>query len=144
MDLPYIFDRFYQSKQADQKLYGGTGIGLALVKEFAQLMGGKAYVNSILGEGSTFVLEFPRQEVSFQEIVFEEHINLTESEALINIDVEFTVLVVEDNRDMRDFVCRLLNEKYKILSAKNGAKGLAIIEKQHAEIDLSVFRCYDA
>ena len=43
------------------------------------------------------------------EVVFEEQVNLTEPEALIDIDGEFTVLVVEDNHDMRDFVCRLLN-----------------------------------
>jgi len=45
-DLPYIFERFYQSKQAEQKLYGGTGIGLALVNEYANLMDGKAYAES--------------------------------------------------------------------------------------------------
>ena len=39
-DLPHVFERFYQSKRAEQKLYGGTGIGLALVNEFATLMGG--------------------------------------------------------------------------------------------------------
>lgn len=137
-DLPYIFDRFYQSKQMDQKLYGGTGIGLALVREFAQLMGGRVSADSILAKGSTFNFEFPLQEIFFEEITFEEPINFVEYETLIDIDEAFTILVVEDNNDMRDFVCRLLNEKYKVLSTKNGAEGLALIETQHATIDLIV------
>lgn len=65
-DLPYIFERFYQSKQADQKRFGGTGIGLSLVSEYAKLMGGKVSAESTLGVGSKFFFEFPKKNVSVE------------------------------------------------------------------------------
>ena len=63
-DLPHIFDRFFQSKQPDAPIQGGTGIGLALSKELTQLMNGKVTVNSKVGKGSTFSLCIPYQEVA--------------------------------------------------------------------------------
>ncbi len=134
-DLPYIFDRFYQSKQADQKLYGGTGIGLALVREFAELMNGSVDVVSKLGEGSTFLFQLPMQVVNPQIMVFTDTVEEAEVD-MIELPVDFTILVVEDNEDMRNFVCQLLAPKYNILIAQNGAEGLKKIEENHREIDL--------
>ena len=54
-------DKLLIEEQAEQKLYGGTGIGLALVNEFATLMGGKVYATSTLGEGSQFYFELPKK-----------------------------------------------------------------------------------
>ena len=61
-DLPHIFDRFYQSKQADAPVQGGTGIGLSLCLELAELLNGKVWVESELGKGSTFYFRFPKKE----------------------------------------------------------------------------------
>ena len=133
--MPYIFDRFYQSKQADQKLYGGTGIGLALVREFAELMNGSVDVVSKLGEGSTFLFQLPMQVVNPQIMVFTDTVEETEVD-MIELPVDFTILVVEDNEDMRNFVCQLLAPKYNILIAQNGAEGLKQIEKNYTKIDL--------
>ncbi len=137
-DLPYIFDRFYQSKQADQKLYGGTGIGLALVNEFAQLMGGKAYAESTLGAGSKFFFEIPKKEVAKKEILMPPTIDIQEEE-IYSIGRDFTVLVVEDNRDMRDFIHQLLQKKYtRVLLANNGAEGLEVLKEQGRNINLII------
>ncbi len=66
-DLPHVFDRFYQSAQAGAPAEGGTGIGLALSRELAKMMGGRIWVESPAtgagGEGSTFFVEIPRVEV---------------------------------------------------------------------------------
>jgi signal transduction histidine kinase len=56
-DLPYIWKRFYQVKSS--RMGGGTGLGLALVKEWTEIMGGTTSVESILGEGSCFTVRFP-------------------------------------------------------------------------------------
>ncbi len=138
-DLSHIFERFYQSKQADQKLYGGTGIGLALVNEFAQLMGGRAYAESTLGSGSHFFFEIPKKEVTRKSII-----NITEEiipieEEIYSIGNDFTIMVVEDNTDMREFICQLLQKKYnKILLAKNGAEGLELLKEHGTDIHLIV------
>jgi signal transduction histidine kinase len=56
-DLPHIWRRFYQSKSS--RVGGGSGLGLALVKEWTEAMGGMVFVESVLGEGSCFSLRFP-------------------------------------------------------------------------------------
>jgi signal transduction histidine kinase len=56
-DIPYIWKRFYQSKSA--RMGGGTGLGLALVKEWTEMMGGTVAVESVLGEGSCFTVYLP-------------------------------------------------------------------------------------
>jgi signal transduction histidine kinase len=59
-DLPYIWDRFYRADAARLRPEGGTGLGLALVKELTEAMGGSVSVESVVGEGSCFTLRLPR------------------------------------------------------------------------------------
>ena len=137
-DFPYIFDRFYQSNQADQHLYGGTGIGLALVNEFAHLMGGKACAESTLGAGSKFFFEMPKKEAEMKEMLLTTISDLPE-EDIYSIGGDFTILVVEDNPDMRDFIHQLLQKKYKqVLLANNGAEGLEVLKEHGTNINLII------
>ena len=139
-DLPYIFERFYQSKQADQKRQGGTGIGLALVSEFAELMDGRAYAESELGVGSRFYFEFPKQVTeAFKIIPTGEKTEESEADLIADIGTDFTILVVEDTPDMRQFVCGLLSKKgYTVRSATNGLEGLEQLRKNGSTIHLVV------
>jgi hypothetical protein len=57
--LGKIFDRFYRVDNTDRRLFGGTGLGLALVREIVNLHGGRVWVESTLGEGSTFYVFLP-------------------------------------------------------------------------------------
>ncbi|HEY5523755.1 MAG TPA: HAMP domain-containing sensor histidine kinase, partial [Clostridium sp.] len=59
-DLPFIFERFYRSDKSRDKNTGGAGIGLTIVKAIVESHKGTIIVNSTLGEGSTFVLTFPK------------------------------------------------------------------------------------
>ena len=138
-DLPNVFERFYQSKQADQKLYGGTGIGLALVNEFAQLMEGEVYVESALGEGSTFYFDLPKKEVAIEKMLINIPAETVEEEQIDSIGNAFTILVVEDNHDMRNFIAELLQNKYeRILLAKNGVEGLEMLKEHGTNIHLII------
>ena len=60
--LPRIFERFYRVDRARSRDMGGTGLGLAIVKHLARAHGGDVAVESKLGEGSTFAIEFPKGE----------------------------------------------------------------------------------
>ena len=59
-DLPYIWERFYQTEISQTHMDGGAGLGLALVKEWIEEMGGTVSVESIVDEGSCFSLHLPR------------------------------------------------------------------------------------
>ncbi len=59
-DLPHIWQRFYQTERSRTHIDGGAGLGLALVKEWIEEMGGTVSVESAVGEGSCFTLHLPR------------------------------------------------------------------------------------
>jgi len=59
-DLPFIFERFYRSDESRDKNTGGTGIGLTIAKVIVEAHKGTINVKSIIGEGSTFILTFPK------------------------------------------------------------------------------------
>ena len=58
-DLPYIFDKFRQVERFVTRSQGGSGLGLALVRELSCLMGGNIQVQSTPNQGSCFILELP-------------------------------------------------------------------------------------
>ncbi len=140
-DMPYIFDRFFQSKQANKKLYGGTGIGLALVKEFATLMNANVSADSTVGKGSTFTFELPIKEVLESPVALA---STTAEEILTHEDIilnneSFTILVAEDNKDMRTFICDLLETNYQtIIPTSNGAEAWKILQEKQTDIDLVI------
>ncbi|MCX6001954.1 MAG: ATP-binding protein [Chloroflexi bacterium] len=58
-DLPYVFDHFYKADKSRQRIHGSAGIGLALVKKYIELHGGKVWVESEAGKGSRFSFTIP-------------------------------------------------------------------------------------
>ena len=59
-DLQHIFQKFYRSDNSDTRTIGGTGLGLYLVKQRVEAMGGRVWAESAFGEGSTFYVSLPR------------------------------------------------------------------------------------
>ena len=139
-DLPHVFNRFYQTNQSNIAIEGGTGIGLALSKELAQVMGGNIKVESILNEGATFTLSLPKKEVwgiSKEQINgFDEEINetITGEDSFVHPILltengngknnNATILVVEDNASLRNYLKLILSDKYNVVTAENGQEGL--------------------
>ncbi len=132
-DLERIFDRFYQSENG--KDFGGTGIGLALSRELARLHGGDISVESQKGKGSLFTVILPVTTSGVQPVdktVEEEEFSADLPE--IEHDAEDTdstdtnnlplLLVVDDNKDIRNFIKSSLSSDFRIVEAENGEKGV--------------------
>lgn len=141
-DLPFIFDRFYQSSNSKSRLQHGTGIGLAIVKYLVELHGGTITAESELGAGTTFTIILPLNADTLPHAQIEENpsyeasivpkpivVDGKEITSFVNssaLDEEdhTTVLVVEDNLELRQFVVGHLRENYRIIEANNGKEGL--------------------
>ena len=139
-DLPHLFNRFYQVQVKNMALVqGGTGIGLALVKELMHAMDGEVAVESEPGSGTQFTLTLPKTEAQVEEAwddpdteaLIEEITEQLKGEALTS-PKSHRILLVEDHRDMQHYVHNLLSEAYKVDLAGNGLMALeALGAKQH-------------
>jgi signal transduction histidine kinase/ligand-binding sensor domain-containing protein/DNA-binding response OmpR family regulator len=122
-----IFDRFYQTAEAKQ-MESGSGIGLTLASEYARLHSGSIKVTSELHKGSCFTVTLPLGGIHFPlDTSGADGVNLVASKNgdnqpyQYNVDSEKpSILVVEDNLDMIEFIRINLQEKYHLLTAENG------------------------
>lgn len=116
-DLPYVFQRFFQSSATVGKKEG-TGVGLYLVKSYVELHGGKVEISSELGKGTTLKLTLP---LSAQQV---ESVAMDDSQVVLQQENKPVVLVVDDNADLLNFICELLRPYYRCETAQNGREGL--------------------
>ncbi|SEI77582.1 Signal transduction histidine kinase [Cyclobacterium xiamenense] len=137
--LPYIFDRFFQGEASATRSYEGTGIGLALVRELIELQGGTIQVESGADSGTCFTVELTLERAEPGAIP-----GLKQSEAALDtawipqapkpagkrslnhLAIRTTVLIVEDNPELRHFLAQSLQNQYRILEADNGQEGFTI------------------
>lgn len=134
--LSLIFDRFHSNDRSDLKSGEGLGIGLHLTKELIELHHGSITVDSQLGKGSTFTVVLPKNQVA-NDSVNKQEIREPESEiyqssaelfsipniSTVNAAVT-TILLVEDNEDMRSYISGLLtSDIVRIMEAENGIEG---------------------
>ncbi len=148
-----IFERYYQSPQ--RQAQGGTGLGLALARELAELLGGSLTLNSIPGQGAAFTLEFPAERLP--DALLEHGIGLEALAALaapvttpalqpetIHSELETQnpklaplrarVLIVEDHADLRAYLRQLLEPTYDVVEAADGQVALEVLA--HTTVDL--------
>ena len=143
-DQAHVFDRFYQSRKGQVITEGGTGIGLALTQEFVKMMGGTIWVESEYGKGSSFFVEIPKKEVFGNLVDWQEEVENGQHESTEGLKVEkiiseapiseqtSTILIVEDNYSLRDYLQKILSPFYSTLTVANGAEALQAIEKADA------------
>ncbi|MCD6013729.1 MAG: todS [Flavipsychrobacter sp.] len=134
-DLPHVFDRYYQGDSSTPKAEG-VGIGLSLVKEFTLLMGGTVDVRSSQEEGTKFTLHFPVIEAQALPVKDEETWE-PPNMAWEHFPDRQTVLVVEDNLEMRYYVREILSGNVNVAEASNGREALAWLERNKADLVIS-------
>lgn len=135
--LPKIFDRFYQAEPVKKQYLEGTGIGLALVKELVQIMGGLLAVRSEVGIETEFVLGLPL--IPAKSAQNKKKIPLPSNE-IENVWISEpataelaakppntnrpVMLLVEDNSDVLAYLISSISNDYQILTAQNGQEGI--------------------
>ncbi|QJU59371.1 PAS domain-containing protein [Sphingomonas sp. AP4-R1] len=122
-----VFEPFFTTKEVGK----GTGLGLSMVYGFAQQSGGSVEITSVLGEGTTVRVFLPR---ALSELV--ELAETIEAQLPMGSASE-TILVVEDDDDVRAYTVGILRELgYRVIEAHDGATGLRLLERQDRSIEL--------
>ncbi|MBW1298913.1 response regulator [Aquimarina litoralis] len=145
-----IFERFYQVDNLNKWYYGGTGIGLEVVRSFVELHKGKIKVDSEVNQGTTFSVVLPLGKEHFNEneiILNQEDSEILSKTKFINsvhnqnleeqIEEEQKskrLLIVEDNTELRNYLKGELSNNYKVFEAKNGNEGLEVAKKEAPDI----------
>ena len=143
--LPRLFDRFFSHALDGGVSYASSGIGLSIVKTLVEQQNGTIEVESQLREGSVFSAKFPLANGKQNAVPLGD---LSEAMPQIDIDIlpqsqqataiktsnkkardRATVLIVEDNHELRQLLIRLFTDKYNVLEAENGQVGLQVLRR---------------
>jgi signal transduction histidine kinase/ligand-binding sensor domain-containing protein/DNA-binding response OmpR family regulator len=158
--LPHIFERFYRGeKNINDTDFSGSGIGLALTSEIVKALHGEIKVESEPGNGSKFTVCIPftkdrfnagdinqtalSSEINIMDRVnaLSEHIIAKESkyeeEEMVDDKTKPTVLIVDDNFDLRNFLHQALQPDYHVFEAENGQIGFEIACKENPDVIVS-------
>ena len=145
-----VFEHFYKINPDSE----GSGIGLALVQALVASHNGTISVESTEGEGTTFVIRLPfsQEQVSAKAVYdsnyIETHLDLLPSlpasaeklklpTASPSAPEKPTVLIVEDNEDMRQFIRYILSDNYNLIEAENGEEGFEVAKKHLPDVVIS-------
>lgn len=136
-----IFDAFEQQKQQDKNKYSGTGLGLAITKQLVEQMDGEIHVESEVGKGSKFIMNFGR--VSFNQDVTDFSAE-NPGEMLEPSQYRFKkacILIADDNYHNRALVAEYFSDsKITTIHAENGLDALNCLEKYHVDLVLMDIR----
>jgi signal transduction histidine kinase/CheY-like chemotaxis protein len=142
-NIPYLFDRFYTESR-----HSGTGIGLHIVKEYIRMHKGEISVESEFGKFARFTISLKEGRDHFREdksaeydvspVSFEEsRIDDSEIDALLISSYPYTLLVVEDDDDVRGYLEKELKNHFSVLTASNGVEAVKILEDNDISLVLS-------
>jgi len=147
-----IFERFYRVQAAENSEIAGAGIGLALVREAVRANGGRISVSSRPGRGSRFSVWLPawrEPNAAGPVTLLAEREHARDIEALKPLvltgrpdeppsrQAQTTILVVEDNLDMRTHLCALLRPHWRVIEAGDGNTGLALARSEPPDLIVS-------
>lgn len=147
-DIPRIFHKFHQIEGTSTRRFEGTGLGLAMVKEFSELMGGDAHVESVLGQGSKFFVTIPAELAPSGSVGQEARTLMVSQPAPLRREVSEAmigarsgtgkkVLVAEDNFELALYIQATLAKICEVRLAGNGENALEIAREWHPDLILS-------
>ncbi len=133
-NIPHIFDRFYQVNNNSASRNGGTGLGLALTREFVEMMNGTIEVKSKTGHGSEFIIQLPVTNNAAKTRDILTHLTSTVP-VFVNGEKQLQpvqtdqpelplALIIEDNADVAHYLQTCLAGKYKTIHELNGETGI--------------------
>ena len=142
-NLPHLFDRFYTE---DRSM--GTGIGLHLVKEYIHMHGGEIHVESEPGQRTTFTVCLRKGKAHFEDSNLMEtsvshqayeasRLDDSETKEILSKTYPYTILITEDDDEVRCFLERELSLHFKIRTAANGKDALRVLEEEEISLVVS-------
>ncbi|UBM58798.1 response regulator [Marinilongibacter aquaticus] len=143
--LPHVFNRYYKTFDLDKNL--GSGIGMALTKELVELMSGSISVESEPGKGSLFSIRLPitnkadlatpKTRLPFVEREESPKEGTNGPDQHVQAGTVFSILIVEDNYEIRQYLKQLLHGTYRIYTATNGDEGIKTAQKKSIDFIIS-------
>ena len=142
-NLPHLFDRFYTE---DRSM--GTGIGLHLVKEYIHMHGGEIRVESEPGQRTTFTVCLRKGKAHFEDSDLMEtsvshqayeasRLDDSETHKMLSKTYPYTILITEDDDEVRSFLERELSPHFKTRTAANGKDALRVLEEEEISLVVS-------
>ena len=142
-NLPHLFDRFYTE---DRSM--GTGIGLHLVKEYIHMHGGEIHVESEPGQRTTFTVCLRKGKAHFEDSDLMEtsvshqayeasRLDDSETHKMLSKTYPYTILITEDDDEVRCFLERELSPHFKTRTAANGKDALRVLEEEEISLVVS-------
>ena len=142
-NLPHLFDRFYTE---DRSM--GTGIGLHLVKEYIDMHGGETRVESEPGQRTTFTVCLRKGKAHFEDSDLMEtsvshqayeasRLDDSETHKMLSKTYPYTILITEDDDEVRCFLERELSPHFKTRTAANGKDALRVLEEEEISLVVS-------
>ncbi|MFK8012723.1 MAG: response regulator [Marinicellaceae bacterium] len=148
-----IFDRYTQDENAHNLTEPGTGIGLAFVKELIELHHGNVELINQPNQECTFIMWLKHgnshfSQTQLQEPVSQKTHNISKEDDLlvsnkikhsseVNSQDKTTILIVDDNQELREFMVSRLSSYYRIIQASNGQEGLALAQSALPDLIIS-------
>jgi CheY-like chemotaxis protein len=135
-DVRKIFEEFYQVDGSYSRNFGGTGLGLALVRRMVEMQGGRIDVQSTPGEGSCFTCLFPDCALDPEPVA--EIGGKAEATGSVDIQAkERSILLVEDNAVNRKLARNVLRSRgYRVVEATSGEEALRVLARQSPDLVL--------
>lgn len=130
--LNQIFDRFCKVEHSNTKLYSGAGLGLSISKRLVELLGGKIWVESVIGKGTTFYFTLPYMPLG----IAAKNLSGKKKDEVYYNWKDKTVLIAEDEETNFKYLEAVLRKtKARILRAKNGVEAISIC-RNNQDIDI--------
>jgi len=137
--LNFIFERFAQLESSPDRLYGGTGLGLSIVKGLIDLLDGSIWVDSVVGQGTTFSFSLPYKSVNLSSSTT----TYIDNQDTFNFEGK-SILVVEDDKYNADYLNEILTETAaNIILSGTGKEAVRIAEISKPDIILMDIRLPD-